>query len=99
MLDNPIIKNMYFTLLKHVITSTVAFVTNSEFKKNQNHVHILYKEYIIKHKHTKSAKLHNKMQPKNKKKIKITFYVISFQNHCMFISCSNSKIFFTVNAL
>lgn len=81
MLDNPIIKNMYFTLLKHVITSTVAFVTNSEFKKNQNHVHILYKEYIIKHKHTKSAKLHNKMQPKNKKKNK---------NHilCDFISKS-----------
>lgn len=33
MLNNPIIKNMYFTLLKHVIISTVAFVMNSEYKK------------------------------------------------------------------
>lgn len=44
---------MYFTLLKHAITSTVAFVIISEYKKkNQNHVHLFYKVYIIKHKHT-----------------------------------------------
>lgn len=82
MLDNLIITYINFILLKHDI---VAFVTNSEYKKkNQNHVHISYKEYIIKHKHTKSATLHYKMQPKNKKKL-ITFNVNSFQNHCMFI--------------
>lgn len=31
MLDKPIIKYMYFTLLKHAITSTVAFVIISEY--------------------------------------------------------------------
>lgn len=33
MLDKPIIKYMYFTLLKHAITNTVAFVIISEYLK------------------------------------------------------------------
>lgn len=48
MLDNPIIYTIIYKTCNYQYS---AFLTNSEYNKKKN-VHILYKVYIIKHKHT-----------------------------------------------
>lgn len=65
MLDKPIIKYMYFTLLKHAITSTVAFVIISKYKKKIKIMYIYFTKYILSNTNTltKSATLQYKMQP------------------------------------
>lgn len=56
---------MYFTLLKHAITSTVAFVIISEYLKKIKIMYIEYTKYILSNTNTltKSATLQYKMQP------------------------------------